>query len=113
MAGMDASAADDLVLVGTIERPHGLRGEVVVNPLTDFGGERFVPGATLSEQSVPQLMPAPVERMLPLPLTVVLSKTAVLTCPGLKLAVTWVVPFRTTVHAGSVPVQPPLQELKT
>jgi 16S rRNA processing protein RimM len=38
---------DDFVLVGTIERPHGLRGEVVVKPLTDFGDERFVPGAAL------------------------------------------------------------------
>ena len=36
------------MLVGTIERPHGLRGEVVVNPLTDFGDERFVSGATLT-----------------------------------------------------------------
>jgi 16S rRNA processing protein RimM len=44
----DAAAPDDLVLVGTIERPHGLRGEVVVHPLTDFGDERFVPGATLT-----------------------------------------------------------------
>jgi 16S rRNA processing protein RimM len=48
VAGTGAPAPDDLVLVGTIERPHGLRGEVVVNPLTDFGGERFVPGATLT-----------------------------------------------------------------
>jgi 16S rRNA processing protein RimM len=36
---------EDVILVGTIERPHGLHGEVVVNPLTDFPGERFVPGA--------------------------------------------------------------------
>jgi 16S rRNA processing protein RimM len=47
-AGGKGGAPDDLVLVGTIERPHGLHGEVVVNPLTDFGGERFVPGATLA-----------------------------------------------------------------
>jgi 16S rRNA processing protein RimM len=39
--------AEDLVLVGTIERPHGLRGEVVVNPLTDFPEARFAPGASL------------------------------------------------------------------
>lgn len=39
--------AEDLVLVGTVERPHGLRGEVVVNPLTDFPEDRFVPGASL------------------------------------------------------------------
>ena len=36
------------LVVGRIIRPHGLRGEVVVNPLTDFGAERFVPGATLT-----------------------------------------------------------------
>ncbi len=48
MTSADAAAPDDLVLVGTIERPHGLRGEVVVHPLTDFGDERFVPGATLT-----------------------------------------------------------------
>jgi hypothetical protein len=48
LAGGNGAAPDDLVLVGTIERPHGLRGEVAVNPLTDFGGERFVTGATLT-----------------------------------------------------------------
>jgi 16S rRNA processing protein RimM len=42
------AAPDDLVLVGTIERPHGLRGEVVVHPLTDFADDRFVPGAALT-----------------------------------------------------------------
>jgi 16S rRNA processing protein RimM len=36
---------EDVILVGTIERPHGLHGEVVVKPLTDFPAERFVPGA--------------------------------------------------------------------
>jgi 16S rRNA processing protein RimM len=39
--------AADLVLVGTIERPHGLRGEVAVRSLTDFPAERFVAGAAL------------------------------------------------------------------
>jgi 16S rRNA processing protein RimM len=48
LAGGNGAAPDDLVLVGTIERPHGLRGEVVVKPLTDFADERFVPGATLA-----------------------------------------------------------------
>ena len=41
------TAPEDVVLVGTIERPHGLRGEVVVNPLTDFPVDRFAPGASL------------------------------------------------------------------
>lgn len=47
MAGT-SEAAGDFVLVGTIERPHGLRGEVVVKPLTDFPDLRFVPGAALT-----------------------------------------------------------------
>ena len=38
-------AWDDMALVGRIARPHGLRGQVVVNPETDFVEERFAPGA--------------------------------------------------------------------
>jgi 16S rRNA processing protein RimM len=38
---------EDMVLVGRIARPHGLRGEVAVNPETDFVEERFHTGATL------------------------------------------------------------------
>jgi 16S rRNA processing protein RimM len=38
---------DDLVLVGRITKPHGLRGDVVVTPETDFLEERFAPGAQL------------------------------------------------------------------
>jgi 16S rRNA processing protein RimM len=36
---------DDMVVVGRIARPHGLRGHVFVNPDTDFVDERFRPGA--------------------------------------------------------------------
>ena len=36
---------DDMVVVGRITRPHGLRGQVVVTPETDFVAERFRPGA--------------------------------------------------------------------
>lgn len=36
---------DDMVMVGRIGRPHGLRGQVVVNPETDFPEQRFRPGA--------------------------------------------------------------------
>ena len=36
---------DDMVLVGRIGRPHGIRGQVVVNPETDFVEERFREGA--------------------------------------------------------------------
>jgi 16S rRNA processing protein RimM len=42
---------DELVLVGRIGRPHGLKGHVVVNPETDFAEERFVEGATLWTRS--------------------------------------------------------------
>jgi len=38
---------DDMVLVGRIARPHGLRGHVVVSPETDFVDERFRPGASV------------------------------------------------------------------
>jgi 16S rRNA processing protein RimM len=36
---------EDMVVVGRIARPHGLRGHVIVNPETDFVDERFRPGA--------------------------------------------------------------------
>jgi 16S rRNA processing protein RimM len=36
-----------MVLVGKVARPHGIRGQVVVNPETDFVNERFRVGATL------------------------------------------------------------------
>jgi 16S rRNA processing protein RimM len=42
---------DDMVLVGTIARPHGLRGQVVVNATTDFPEERFAAGARLWTKS--------------------------------------------------------------
>ncbi len=42
-----SGAWSDFVLVGRVARPHGLRGEVVVNPETDFPEIRFAPGATL------------------------------------------------------------------
>jgi len=38
---------EEMVLVGRIARPHGLRGEVVVDPETDFAERRFAPGARL------------------------------------------------------------------
>lgn len=34
-----------MALVGQVARPHGLRGQVIVNPETDFPDERFRPGA--------------------------------------------------------------------
>lgn len=38
---------DDLLLVGVIARPHGIRGSVIVNPETDFADERFRAGEVL------------------------------------------------------------------
>ena len=38
---------EDMALVGTIARAHGIRGQVIVNPETDFPDERFQPGAEL------------------------------------------------------------------
>jgi 16S rRNA processing protein RimM len=42
---------DAMVLVGRIARPHGLRGEVIVNPETDFVEDRFAGGATMWARS--------------------------------------------------------------
>ena len=36
-----------MALVGRIARPHGLQGQVVINPETDFVEERFAEGATV------------------------------------------------------------------
>jgi 16S rRNA processing protein RimM len=53
MAGKHSSISrtdvqwDAMVLVGRVARPHGLRGQVVVNPETDFVEQRFRPGARL------------------------------------------------------------------
>jgi 16S rRNA processing protein RimM len=42
---------NDMVLVGRIARPHGIRGHVFVNPETDFAEGRFARGATLWTRS--------------------------------------------------------------
>ncbi len=42
---------DDMVVVGRIARPHGLRGQLVISPDTDFVAERFRAGATLWTRS--------------------------------------------------------------
>ena len=42
---------DDMAVVGRVARPHGLRGDVVITPETDFVAERFRPGATLWTRS--------------------------------------------------------------
>jgi 16S rRNA processing protein RimM len=42
---------EDMVLVGRVARPHGIRGHVVVNPETDFVEDRFAPGGALWTRS--------------------------------------------------------------
>ncbi|MEP6914779.1 MAG: ribosome maturation factor RimM [Acidobacteriota bacterium] len=37
-------ATDELILVGRVARPHGIRGQVIVNPDTDFMDDRFKVG---------------------------------------------------------------------
>jgi 16S rRNA processing protein RimM len=41
------TAWESMVLVGRVARPHGIRGQLVVNPETDFVDERFGRGATV------------------------------------------------------------------
>ena len=38
---------NDMVLVGRIARAHGIRGQVIIDPATDFPDERFKPGSVL------------------------------------------------------------------
>ena len=45
--GLGPPEWDEMVLVGRIARPHGIRGQVIVTPETDFIEDRFQPGGTL------------------------------------------------------------------
>ena len=38
---------DEMAVVGRIARAHGNRGQVIVDPETDFPEERFKPGSVL------------------------------------------------------------------
>ena len=42
---------DDMVVVGRVARPHGIRGQVIVNPETDFVEDRFRAGAVFWTRS--------------------------------------------------------------
>ncbi len=46
-ARVDDGQWDDMVLVGRIARAHGNRGQVIVDPATDFPEERFKAGSVL------------------------------------------------------------------
>jgi 16S rRNA processing protein RimM len=43
----EIAKSPDLILVGRIARTHGVRGDVLINPETDFPEERFVEGGVL------------------------------------------------------------------
>jgi len=45
----------DLILVGVVARAHGNKGQVIVNPETDFPDERFAPGNVLVVEQAGQV----------------------------------------------------------
>lgn len=48
MSGVDSKPDwDELILVGIVARSHGNKGQVIVNPHTDFADQRFRVGARL------------------------------------------------------------------
>ena len=49
-----------MAVVGVIARPHGIRGQVIVNPATDFPEERFGAGATLFVMQEGRIQPVTV-----------------------------------------------------
>jgi len=51
---------ETMVTVGRIVRPHGLKGEVVVEPTSDFAAERFKAGSVLQWQRLGQPVPVTV-----------------------------------------------------
>jgi len=38
---------DEMAVVGRVARPHGIRGQIIVNPETDFPEDRFSVGSTV------------------------------------------------------------------
>jgi 16S rRNA processing protein RimM len=52
---------DDMVLVGRVARAHGNRGQVIVDPATDFPDERFKPGSVLHMRRDNRVEPVTVE----------------------------------------------------
>ena len=52
---------DTMVAIGLVARPHGLRGEVVVNPETDFPEQRFSPGGVVYAQRGEGVVALPIE----------------------------------------------------
>jgi 16S rRNA processing protein RimM len=52
---------NDMVLVGRIARAHGIRGQVIIDPATDFPEERFKPGSILHVRRGDTIEPVTVE----------------------------------------------------
>jgi len=55
-------AWDDMVVVGRIARPHGLRGEVLVQSETDFPERRFAEGAALYARRGAEMVRVEIDR---------------------------------------------------
>jgi 16S rRNA processing protein RimM len=51
----------DLILIGRIARTHGIRGDVLVNPESDFPDERFVEGRVLQLEMPGRSEPVTIE----------------------------------------------------
>ena len=51
----------DLILIGRIARTHGIRGDLLVNPETDFPDERFVEGRVLQLEMPGRSEPVTIE----------------------------------------------------
>lgn len=56
------SAWEDMILVGRITRPHGLRGEVLLQSETDFPELRFAEGATLHARRGSEVVTVEIDR---------------------------------------------------
>jgi 16S rRNA processing protein RimM len=52
MPGPPNTGGPELLVVGRVTAPHGIRGEVKIEPLTDFP-ERFEPGSKLTVRGLP------------------------------------------------------------
>jgi 16S rRNA processing protein RimM len=52
---------EEMALVGRVARAHGNRGQVIVDPVTDFPDERFSPGAILFIRRAHRVEPVTIE----------------------------------------------------
>ena len=57
----DHQITNSLILVGRIARTHGVRGDVLVNPETDFPEDRFVEGRVLQLELAGRIEPVTIE----------------------------------------------------